>query len=74
MPSGYDAGVKPLVLTGIAALVLAGTAGARPDATVIRIISVTTALKAHQASPKGPSKGDYVILDDRLANASRRDE
>ena len=57
------------MLTGIAALVLAGTAGARPDATVIRIISVTTALKAHQASPKGPSKGDYVILDDRLANA-----
>ncbi len=62
-------GVKLLALTGLAALMLAGSAGARSDATVIRVVSVATATRTHQASSKRPSKGDYVIVDDRLMNA-----
>jgi hypothetical protein len=69
VPAGYDAGVKLVVLTGLAALMLVGTAAARPEATVIRVVSVATATKTHQASPKRPTKGDYVIVDDRLVNA-----
>jgi hypothetical protein len=67
---GYDGDVKLLGLTGIAALVLATAAGARPGATVIRVVSVATAQQVHDAPPKGPSKGDYVVVDDKLTNAA----
>jgi hypothetical protein len=72
MPSGptqgYHARVRLLALTGIAALVLTAAAGARSDTTVIRVISVATAVRTHDEPPKGPSKGDYVIVDDKLTN------
>ena len=35
---------------------------------IIRVISVATAVKTHDAPPKGPSKGDYVVIDDKLTN------
>jgi hypothetical protein len=60
--------VRLLALTGIAALVLAGAAGAGSNATVIRVISIATAVKTHDEPPKGPSKGDYVVVDDKLTN------
>jgi hypothetical protein len=61
--------VRLLALTGVAALVLAGAAGARSNATIVRVISIATAVKTHDEPPKGPSKGDYVIVDDKLTNA-----
>ena len=61
-------GVKLLALTGIAALVLAAGAAARPSTTIIRVISVATSLRTHDAPPKGPSKGDFVVIDDKLTN------
>jgi hypothetical protein len=61
--------VRLLALTGIATLVLTAAAGARTSATVIRVVSVATAVKTHDEPPKGPSKGDYVVVDDKLTNA-----
>jgi hypothetical protein len=65
---GYDERVRLLALTGIAALILVASASARTGATIIRVISVATAVKTHDAPPKGPSKGDYVVIDDKLTN------
>jgi hypothetical protein len=62
--------VRILALTGLAALVLAAGAGARPGSTVIRVISIATAVKTHDVPPKGASAGDYVVIDDKLANAA----
>jgi hypothetical protein len=61
-------GVKLLAAIGIAALMLVAGASARPDATIIRVISAATAVKTHDAPPKGPSKGDSVVIDDKLTN------
>ena len=61
--------MRLLALSGVAALVLVTTAAARPTApTLIRVISVATAVTTHDAPPKGPSKGDYVVIDDTLTN------
>jgi len=60
--------VRSLALTAVAALVLVAAAGASSDATLIRVISVATSIKTHDAPPKGPSKGDYVVIDDKLTN------
>jgi len=65
---GYDERVRLFALTGIAALILVAGASARPGATIIRVISVATAVKTHDAPPKGASKGDYVVIDDKLTN------
>jgi Dirigent-like protein len=65
---GYDEGVRLIALSGVAALVLAAGASARPGATIIRVVSIATAAKTHDAPPKGPSKGDYVVIDDKLTN------
>ena len=51
---------------------LAGGAAARSADMVIRVVSTATSVRTHDVAPKGPSAGDYVVLDDRLTNAVRQ--
>ena len=62
-------------VVGAAALLsaaLAAGAAARPADVAIRVVSTATSVRTHAVAPKGPSVGDYVVLDDRLTNAVRQ--
>jgi hypothetical protein len=60
-----------LTLAAAAALLVPAAVQARAtEALVIKVTSVSTSLKTHDATPKGPSKGDTVVFRDNLLNAA----
>ena len=78
---GNNGGMRRLAgLIGlIAPLALASTAGAAAPASqtprktmVIVVKSITTASIPHDKAPKGASKGDSIVLRDRLVNVRRQ--
>jgi hypothetical protein len=63
----------PLALAAAATVTGAATAsGAVPTTMVITVKSVTTATIATDKAPKGASKGDRVLVRDRLVNVARQ--
>ena len=60
------------VAAGLAALGGSAASGAAPATMVITVRSVTTATIPSDRPPKGASKGDRLLLRDRLVNVARQ--
>jgi hypothetical protein len=61
----------PLALAAVAAVTGAATASAAaPTTIVITVKSVTTSQRATDKAPKGASKGDRVLVRDKLVNVA----
>lgn len=62
----------PLLVVAAAATAAASASGAAPTTLVITVKSVTTASIPTDKAPKGASKGDRVLVRDRLLNVGRQ--
>jgi hypothetical protein len=56
-------------LVALAVFAAAGAAGAAGTQTIL-VTSVTVLVRSHDVGPKGPSKGDTVVVRDHLLNAA----
>jgi hypothetical protein len=62
----------PLILAAAAATGATVVSGAAPTSLVITVKSVSTATVPTDKAPKGASKGDRVLMRDRLVNVAKQ--
>jgi dirigent-like protein len=60
------------VVVAVAAAALAGAPAAQAEKRTIAVTSVSVAAKRTDVPPKGTSRGDTILLRDRLFNARRQ--
>ena len=60
------------IAVGVTVVAAASASGAAPATIVITVKSVTTAAIPSDKAPKGASKGDRLLLRDRLVNVARQ--
>lgn len=60
--------VAVIAVVASASVLMPTATWARSSATVIEVISLTTSLHAHRATPKRASPGDWIAETDRLIN------